>query len=134
MPLGIDASAGRRNQYRVTIAPIIPTTRREAFDGPEGPSSLNSTASARSPPIAFDGRCKRRARVIVLKTNLFCGADDFRAILEHHRFWRTFPANRLLPMGTDSDRVRQSSVAGHAKPLLRGRSHDAHVAKLGHHG
>src|SRR5579864_7900555 len=31
----IDSSVLRRNQCRVTIAPIIPTARREPFDGPE---------------------------------------------------------------------------------------------------
>ena len=35
IPKPIDAPAAARNQYRVTISPIIPTARREAFDGPE---------------------------------------------------------------------------------------------------
>ena len=33
--LEIDSLAAGRNQYRVTIIPIIPTARRDAFDGPE---------------------------------------------------------------------------------------------------
>jgi len=35
IPKPIDAPVNRRNQHHVTLSPIIPTARREAFDGPE---------------------------------------------------------------------------------------------------
>jgi hypothetical protein len=57
--------------YSVTIAPIIPTAWREAFDGPTGPSSSSLTASARLAD-AVNGRIlsKRGNRMHGFETQL----------------------------------------------------------------